>query len=354
MNRASGRRVLLVMGSVAAVVALGAAPALACGGLVGENGTIELVRTTTLAAYSDGVERYVTAFEFTGEGKEVGSIIPLPDVPTKVERGGDWTLQRLALEVAPVGLATEQTAAASASLDAEVILEVEIDALDITVLRGGGDEVGKWATEHGFFLSPDAPEVLDFYARRSPVFMAARFNAERAAELAQEPGDSTPIMATIPTDDPWVPLRILSLGAQPEDRIEADVFLLTETEPDLLAGGTGLTLDRSERANRPLLNDLRSDAGMKWLPREMWLTYLTLDTPAGELDYDLAVSATPGAAADFADTGVPGPESLSVGAARPGIPGWPVYAGVGVGLATLAAGSWWTRRRPLDRRSASA
>ena len=89
------------------MLAIGAAPALACGGLVGENGTIELVRTTTLAAYSDGVERYVTAFEFTGEGEEVGSIIPLPDVPTKVERGGDWTLQRLALEVAPARLATE-------------------------------------------------------------------------------------------------------------------------------------------------------------------------------------------------------------------------------------------------------
>ena len=70
-------------------------PAGACGGLVGENGTIELVRTTTLAAYHDGVERYVTSFEFTGEGEEVGSIVPLPDVPTDVERGGDWTLQRL-------------------------------------------------------------------------------------------------------------------------------------------------------------------------------------------------------------------------------------------------------------------
>ena len=65
MNRASGPRVLFVMGSVAAVLALGVAPALACGGLVGENGTIELVRTTTLAAYSDGVERYVTAFEYS-------------------------------------------------------------------------------------------------------------------------------------------------------------------------------------------------------------------------------------------------------------------------------------------------
>src|SRR5882757_6784136 len=78
-----------------------ATPAMACGGLVGENGTIQLVRTNTLAAYHDGVERYVTSFEFVGEGAEVGSIVPLPGVPTSVERGGDWTLQRLALEVAP-------------------------------------------------------------------------------------------------------------------------------------------------------------------------------------------------------------------------------------------------------------
>ncbi|MEX0667726.1 MAG: hypothetical protein WD313_05300, partial [Acidimicrobiia bacterium] len=70
------RRIIYLMVAVTTVLALGAAPALACGGLVGENGTIQLVRTTTLAAYSDGVERYVTAFEFTGSGEEVGSIIP--------------------------------------------------------------------------------------------------------------------------------------------------------------------------------------------------------------------------------------------------------------------------------------
>src|SRR4051794_27662638 len=91
--------------SVPAIVALAAGPAGACGGLVGENGTIQLVRTSTLAAYSHGVERYVTSFEFTGEGEEVGSIIPLPGVPSKVERGGDWTLQRLEREVAPIAKA---------------------------------------------------------------------------------------------------------------------------------------------------------------------------------------------------------------------------------------------------------
>jgi hypothetical protein len=330
------------------VLAIGAAPALACGGLVGENGSIELVRATTLAAYTDGVERYVTAFEFTGEGEEVGSIIPLPDVPTKVERGGDWTLQRLALEVAPPQRVLLDATAEAAGDTAEVILEVEIDALDITVLRGGGDAVGQWAAEHGFLLTPDAPEILDFYAARSPVFMAARFNAQRAADLDQQAGDSTPIMATIPTDDPWVPVRILGLGAAPDDTIEADVFVLTDDKPSLLAGGTGLTLARSEQAGDPLLDDLRSDVGMEWLPEDMWLSYLQLASPAAELDYDLAISATPGVAADFADTGVPAPQALPVGA-EAGLARWPLLAGIGAGFLSFAAVLAWVRRDDLAR-----
>ena len=139
--------------------------ALACGGLVGENGTIQLGKTTTLAAYSNGVERYVTAFEFTGQGKSLGSIVPLPDVPTKVERGGDWTLQRLQQEVNPPELARASplSGGAEAAADSlEVLLETEVDALDITVLKGGGDQVGEWALDNGFFLPPDAPEVLDY------------------------------------------------------------------------------------------------------------------------------------------------------------------------------------------------
>jgi hypothetical protein len=240
----------MVGGMVAAGVVFGlAAPAIACGGLVGENGTIQLVRTTTLAAYHEGVERYVTSFEFVGEGKEVGSIIPLPDVPATVERGGDWTLQRLALEVAPVAdFATSTEAPATQAASAEVLLETKIDALDITILRGGGDEVGRWALDNGFFLTPDAPEVLDFYAARSPVFMAARFDASRAAALGQQSGDGTPIMLTIPTDQPWVPLRILGLGAEATQQIDADVFLLTDDQPQLLAGGSGLTVQRSAPA----------------------------------------------------------------------------------------------------------
>ena len=339
------RRLIAGAALVLPVVVVSAAPAGACGGLVGENGTIELVRTTTLAAYSDGIERYVTAFEFTGEGEEVGSIIPLPDEPTDVTRAGDWTLQRLVQEVAPPPppRSSDGDEAVAASADVDVILETEVDALDITVISGGGDAVGEWAVDNGFLLTPDVPEVLDYYAERSPVFMAAKFDAGRAAELGQGAGDSTPIMATIPTDDPWVPVRILGLGLDGGRRVEADVFLLTDDEPALLAGGTGTNLDRSEPADDRLLADLRSDVGMEWVPDEMWLSYLTVDSPARELDYDLAVSARAGTTPSLVDAGVDPPEAVPVlPPSQPG-PLWPLAAALGAGFGVLAVG--WSRWR---------
>ena len=329
---------MVLAGLAGCTAALVPAAADACGGLIGENGTIELVRTTTLAAYSDGVERYVTAFEFTGEGESVGSIVPLPDVPTSVERGGDWTLQRLALEVAPPAtgegdVALEATSAAPA--DVEIVLQTQIDALDITVLKGGGDEVGQWALENGFLLTPDAPEVLDFYAHRSPVFMAAKFDAQRALALGQGAGDSTPIMATIPTDDPWVPVRILGLGLDEHRDVEADVFLLTDRRPELLAGGPGLTLERSEAASSGLLTDLRSDVGMEWVPDSMWLSFLQLDAEAGDLDYDLAVSQEPAGEPSITDAGVAPASVVPVRPAPSERPWWPIALGSVAGVAAL-------------------
>jgi hypothetical protein len=278
-----------------------AAPALACGGLIGPNGAVNLLRTTTFAGYHDGVEHYVTSFEFAGGGGAFGSITPLPGIPTDVIRGGDWTLQRLILETDPAPEAAFFDAAALSggeSREAEVLLETTIDALDITILRGGGDEVGLWAKNHGFRLPPDAPEVLDFYADRSPIFMAAAFDADAAAERGQAIGDGTPVHLTIPTDNPWVPLRILGLGKAGGEAVEADVYLLTDDRPAMLpdAGafgqGAGLILDHSERATDGLLADLRSDVGMEWVPDKAWLTKVVVDTTAAELTYDLAIDVS--------------------------------------------------------------
>src|SRR5262245_65126910 len=86
----------------AALLLLTATPALACGGLIGPNGAVNLLKTTTLAGYSDGVEHYVTAFEFAGVGGGAfGSLVPLPDIPSSIVKGGDWTLQRLVRETDP-------------------------------------------------------------------------------------------------------------------------------------------------------------------------------------------------------------------------------------------------------------
>lgn len=296
------RRPLLSLAAATAAILATAAPTLACGGLIGPNGAVNLLRTTTFAGYHDGVEHYVTAFEFAGGGGAFGSITPLPDIPTNVERGGDWTLQRLVLETDPVEEAAffAQDAARLSASEAEVLLETTVDALDITILRGGGDEVGLWAKNHGFRLPPDAPEVLDFYAERSPIFMAAAFDADAAAARGQAIGDGTPVHLTIPTDDPWVPLRILALGKSAAETVQADVYLLTDEKPALLpkAGAlgesAGLILDHSAAATDGLLADLRSDAGMGWVPDEAWLTKVVIDASADELNFDLAIDAAGG------------------------------------------------------------
>ena len=309
------RRTLAPIAAGTALALTQAKPTLACAGLIGSNGAVNLGRTSTLAAYVDGIEHYVTAFEFQGGGGQFGTLIPLPGVPTKVERGGAWTLQRLVRETEPVRLSSRDSialSAAGAPAKAEVLLEAKVDALDLTVLKGGGPSVAEWATEHGFRLSPDAPEVLDFYAARSPIFLAAVFDGNAAAARGQRLGDGTPVHLTIPVAQPWVPLRILGLGKRPEDRVEADVYLLTEQTPSLLPGPRdGLSLLHSAAATPSLLNDLRSDAGMSWVPRSAWLSKLRIDSPASTLRYDLAIDPTGRGAASRIAAGLIGPPSES-------------------------------------------
>ena len=333
------RRLFITFASAGLLLLATAAPAMACGGLVGPNGAVTLLRTTTFAGYHAGVEHYVTAFEFAGGEGEFGSIVPLPDVPSNVEKGGDWTLQRLLLETDPpeFGILGAQADAARPAGSAEELMKVRIDALDVTVLRGGGDQVGAWAKEHGFRLPPDAPEVLDFYASRSPIFLAAVFDADAARQRGQQVGDGTPVHITIPTDDPWVPLRILGLGRRPVERVEADVYLLTDAAPALLPdprSSDGLRLAHSGPASELLLADLRSDRGMEWIPDSAWLTKVEVDASAAELDYDLAVDETGIGTPSSIDAGL----GLSGGAVRRIGPPFALLA-ITIGLLAAAAAS---------------
>ena len=339
------RRILVATGVVAVALFTTASAAWPCGSLVAANGAVSLLRTTTLAAHHDGVEHYVTNFEFAGEQTSFGSIIPLPGEPTEVERAGDWTLQRLGLEIPRPELEFDEAFADSAAPagEVDVLQEVQIDALDVTILRGGGEEVAAWADDNGFDLAADTPEVLEFYAERSPYFMAARFDAEAAAAEGFEGGDGIPVHLAIPVDDPWVPLRILATGKPAEEIVQADVFLLTDVEPELLTG-PGLDVQLSEPASDDLLDDLRSDQNSEWVPEEAWLTYLRLDAPAGELSYDLATDVT-GDSPDPVDSGLAAGDLPSGG----GDDGWPWQGTVLVLLAgalVVAVGWGLVRTNP--------
>ena len=97
---------------------LQALPAFACGALVAPNGSVRLSRATTLVSWHDGIERYLTSFSYQGDFSNLGWLVPLPAVPLKIEEGGAWTLQRLALETHPVRFAAfgeENAAVPSAS-----------------------------------------------------------------------------------------------------------------------------------------------------------------------------------------------------------------------------------------------
>jgi hypothetical protein len=135
-----------------------------------------------------------------------------------------------------------------------------------------------------------------------------------------------------------VPLRILGLGLDESQVVEADVFLLTDERPQLLAGGPGLEIARSASASSALLDDLRSDVGMGWVPEEMWLSYLRLEAPAGDLDYDLAVSAEDGRNPSPVDAGIRVPqEAVAIrGSDGPQVLALAVAVALTLGLVGLA------------------
>jgi Uncharacterized protein conserved in bacteria (DUF2330) len=341
------RRLGIALGTTVVALILTTGSTLACGGLIGPNGAVNLVRTTTFAGYHNGVEHYVTAFKFAGGGGKFGSITPLPDIPSSVVKGGDWTLQRLIRETQPVLFDAALRAAAPAAAGAEELMKVRIDALDLTVLRGGAADIGAWAKAHGFRLPPDAPEVLDFYASRSQIFLAGAFDADAARDRGQQIGDGTPVHITIPTAHPWVPLRILALGKGSAEQVQADVYLLTDRRPSLLPapnGRNGLALAHSAAATDSLLTDLRSDRGMDWVPSNGWLTQIGIDAQAKQLSFDLAVDETGSghasrlaAGLELASPTKPGSTGSTVDAGRLGLALIVVLTGLGAVFGVMAA-----------------
>jgi hypothetical protein len=300
---------LLATGIALAAFVTQAVGAAACGGLVAPNGAIRLTRATTYVDWRDGVEHYFTSFAYAGtDVSDFGWIVPLPVAPDKVEEGGGWTLQRLNRETHPqllfatAGSAFDSRAAAPAP--AEILLTTKVRALDITVLRGTGQAIVEWCRQNSFLLTPETKAHLQVYAHGSPVFMAAKYNAERATATRQVSGDGAPVLITMHIPHPWVPLEVLANGT---DHVAADLYITTDqplyssdfaaalrdtATGDFIAGAPGLSVEYQQPVSEALHRDLSSDKNMSWLRPGGWLTYLKLDAPAQTVTYDLGISSS--------------------------------------------------------------
>jgi hypothetical protein len=297
-------RKLLPLAALGGLFLITTPTALACGGLVAPNGAIRLSRATTLVAWHDGVEHYMTSFTYEGDVANLGWIVPLPAVPDTIEEGGAWTLQRLFRETHPIPpFAREAVADAAAGQSAEVLQQVKVEALNITVLRGTGQAVVDWCAANQFTLDAETRGHLLAYAAGSPIFMAAKYDTEAARARNQLSGDGAPVLITMHTAHPWVPLEVLALDGQV---VHADIYLLTDTALNTseagatlgksavgsdLPGAPGFRMAYQAPMSDQLYHDLSTDRNMSWVRPDGWLTYLSLDAPEEDVTYDLGVTS---------------------------------------------------------------
>jgi hypothetical protein len=336
-------------GSCAAALIGSAIDAAACGGLVAPNGSVRLARASTMVSWHDGVEHYMTSFAYQGAATDIGWIVPLPAVPDKVEKGGGWTLQRLAREARPQFLHEQAAfgAGAPAVADSAVVLQqVTIDALDVTVLKGSGQAVVDWCATNGFLLPAETRAHILAYAMSSPIFMAAKYNTDAARTRGQFTGDGTPVLITMHTPRLWVPLEVL---ANQSDPLDADVFLLTDARPavaaisniDLtgleIAGAPGFRIIRQEQVPDQLFRDLSTDRNMGWLAPGGWFTALNLSATGTQVTYDMTM--VPTGRLSLAPMGA-GPDAVARGVGTPiATAGSGLSVGTGAAIAAVVAGA---------------
>ena len=356
-------RRILAGSAIAVLAALSQlSAALACGALVAPNGSVRLGQATTFVAFHGGIEHYVTSFSYQGDVPGLGYIVPLPAVPTKIEAAGAWTLQRLEREfVPPEPFAGVEDAAAAPT--AQVIETVQVQALDITVLRGTGDEIVAWCAKNGFILHQDELDHLRLYGKASPIFMAAKYDLGRAHAQHLVTADGTPVLITMDVPHLWVPLEVLADSGE----TDADLFLLTDAplttgaenflfpSPDgqQLPGAPGFRLIREEPMNDVLFRDLSSDRNMGWVPDSGTVSFLQLRADATTVTYDLAVGDD--SRIRLAELGTPPEVTATTAPLAPFAPqngaGWSLLFAVLPGLAFSAGAVVLAVRR--RRRSAA-
>jgi len=149
--------------------------------------------------------------------------------------------------------------------------------------------------EHGFLLPPDSPRCSLLRPRAAPSSWPPLQRRGRCGSSHCHRRRHAPSNLTIPTPNPWLPLRILGLGQAPDAVDPSRLFLLTE-RATLRSSPLATTPVRArpvgERVGIADSPTCGADKGMGGMPAVDVAQPLQDRSPARELKYDLAVDAS--------------------------------------------------------------
>jgi hypothetical protein len=183
-----------------------------------------------------------------------------------------------------------------------VLQQVQVRALDITVLKGSGQAIVDWCRLNGFLLNGETRAPPVGVRQRQPDPHGRQVQRRPGPGYRQLVGDGAPVLITMKLDHPWVPLEVLANGVA---EVNADIYLITpdrmytsdlaaleqeSPEGSFVPHVPGLAVQYQQPVSDQLHRDLSTDKNMGWMQPGGWLTHISLSAPATSVTYDMGVS----------------------------------------------------------------
>lgn len=358
----------------ALLVTLAAArEARACGGFFCNTPTpVDQTAEQIIFADENGKGATYVQIKFTGRADDFGWIVPVTQVPEKVETSDlaiFTELQQLTGPIFSMAASGRGASCSGGGCASETVAMADKGAVDPGVIELGGGTVGpyewvavtstraddllKWLADRRYNVSDDAKDVVQAYLDEGAKFVALKLILTDGVDVS----NLTPVKFTFPKFEPCVPLRLTRVSARPDMGVLVYVLGETRAQPEryshvevdfsqvvfdftgpdgtnyrrLLgeaidkAGGRAFTTEYAGKVSA-LLPKATGDATRRVLMSGRYLTRLYGVVSPEEMTIDpIFAFAEPGKLPDVANTHTVGTTAL-----EGSVPGyvWPLLAGL--------------------------